>query len=46
MYLVNHHLSLKEKKHLYDVFKILDQDGDGILQKEDLIKGYKKVQEL
>lgn len=33
----------EEKAELNSVFKILDDDGDGIITKEELIKGYETV---
>ena len=42
MYMVNNHMSKHEKKTLFEVFKGLDNDGDGILSKAELIKGKTK----
>jgi calcium-dependent protein kinase len=33
----------KEKDELFEAFKAMDKDGNGILTREELIEGYTKV---
>ena len=40
MHLINNFASTQEKKKLYDIFKVLDLDGNGVLSKEEILKGY------
>lgn len=43
MYIVTHLMSKEEQQELERTFKALDENGDGRLSREELIKGYTKL---
>ena len=42
-FLVKHFTSANETLELEKVFKLLDQSGDGMLSREELLEGYKRI---
>eukprot|EP00829_Urostomides_striatus_P010151 TRINITY_DN2333_c0_g1_i7.p1 TRINITY_DN2333_c0_g1~~TRINITY_DN2333_c0_g1_i7.p1 ORF type:complete len:457 (-),score=119.21 TRINITY_DN2333_c0_g1_i7:50-1348(-) len=45
MYIVTHMMSKEEQQELEKTFKSIDENGDGRLSREELIKGYTKLYE-
>ncbi|CAK72710.1 unnamed protein product (macronuclear) [Paramecium tetraurelia] len=43
LYIVKQFISKEEKQELQRFFKFLDKNGDGVLTKQELLEGYKKV---
>ena len=39
----NHLSSNEEKEKLEEIFKYLDENGDGVLSSEELVEGYSKL---
>jgi len=42
-FLVNHMASKEERRELINSFKALDTNGDGVLSKDELLEGFKKI---
>eukprot|EP01017_Pseudomicrothorax_dubius_P022951 TRINITY_DN2469_c0_g1_i4.p1 TRINITY_DN2469_c0_g1~~TRINITY_DN2469_c0_g1_i4.p1 ORF type:complete len:346 (+),score=96.27 TRINITY_DN2469_c0_g1_i4:154-1191(+) len=42
-FIASHLISKEEKQQLINVFKDLDKNGDGVLSREEILEGYKKI---
>jgi len=42
-FMIQHFMSQKEAQELEDAFNLLDKDGSGSLDKEELIEGYRMI---
>ena len=42
-YMNNHYSSTEEKEKLDEIFKYLDENGDGVLSMEELVEGYSQI---
>ena len=41
MHLISTYSNTDETKKLYEIFQVLDTDGNGVLSKEEIIYGFK-----